>query len=59
MPQPKYTRATVNDFEHYPVPYVVVLVDVVLILHVSLTNKITVTLFTLILTYYSLAGEKS
>ena len=36
-----------------------VLVDVVLILHVSLTTKITVTLFTIISTYSPLAAEKS
>ncbi len=36
-----------------------VLVDVVLILHVSLTTKITVTLFTIISTYPPLAAEKS
>ena len=35
------------------------LVDVVLILHVSLTTKITVTLFTIISTYSPLAAEKS
>ena len=34
-----------------------VLVDVVLILHVSLTTKITVTLFTIISTYSPLAAE--
>ena len=38
-------------------PYV--LVDVVLILHVSLMNKITVKLFTIISTYSPLAAEKS
>ena len=36
-----------------------VLVDVVLILHVSLTTKITVTLFTIISTYSPLEAEKS
>ena len=33
--------------------------DVVLSLHVSLTTKITVTLFTIISTYSPLAAEKS
>ena len=36
-----------------------VLVDVVLIVHVSLTTKITVKLFTIISTYSTLAAEKS
>ena len=46
-------------FWHYLVRVPYVLVDVVLILHVSLTTKITVTLFTIISTYSPLAAEKS
>ena len=46
-------------FGHYSVHVPYVLVDVVLILHVSLTTKITVTLFTIISTYSPLAEEKS
>ncbi len=44
------------DFGHYSVRVPYVLVDVVLLLHVSLTTKITVTLFTII---PPLAAEKS
>ena len=47
------------DFGHYSVRVPYVLVDVVLILHASLTTKITVTLFTIISTYSPLAAEKS
>ena len=47
------------DFGHYSVRVPYVLVDVVLILRVSLTTKITVTLFTIISTYSPLAEEKS
>ena len=46
-------------FWHYSVRVPYVLVDVVLILHVSLMTKITVTLFTIISTYSPLAAEKS
>ena len=46
-------------FGHYSVRVLYVLVDVVFILHVSLTTKITVTLFTIISTYSPLAAEKS
>ena len=61
MPQPKLTRAIVQcyDFGHYSVQVPYVLVDVVLILHASLTTKITVTLFTIISTYSPLAAGKS
>ena len=56
MPQPKFlTRA---DYRHNSVRGTV-LVDVLLILHVSRTTKITVTLFTIILTYSSLAPNES
>ena len=60
MPQPKWTRAIVmpSDITRYGYS-LYVLVDVVFILHVSLTTKITVTLFTIISTYSRLAAEKS
>ena len=50
MPQLKQTRAIdiyCYDFGHYSVRVPYMLVDVVLILHVSLMTKITVTLFTI------------
>ena len=56
MPQPKFlTRA---DYRHNSVRGTVS-VDVLLILHVSRTTKITVTLFTIILTYSPLAPKQS
>ena len=59
MPRLRLTCAIVNDFGQYPVPYGTVWVDVVLILHVSRTTKMTVTLFSIISTYSTLAAEKS
>ena len=48
-----------SDISDYSVRVPYVLVDVVLILHVSLTTKITVKLFTIISTCSPLAAEKS
>ena len=45
-------------FGHYSVRVPYVLVDVLLNLHVSLTTKITVTLFTIISTYSYPGGKK-
>ena len=48
-----------SDISDYSVRVPYVLVDVVLISHVSLTTKITVKIFTIISTYSPLAAEKS
>ena len=55
MPHPKYTRAIImtSDISDYSVRLPYVLVDVVLIIYVSLTTKITVKLFTIISKYPS------